>query len=95
MNTQGINSGSDARESAAAICLSMLESTAGRAEKMVSIVMERLASVTEAAPPEKEGNKLSSAPSSFPPLFERIRELAESINRSLSGIEDVVRRLEL
>jgi hypothetical protein len=83
------------REPAALVVLSRLETTANRAEKLVSIVLERTNSVTRNEPAQ-ESNKATDPPRSpFPPLFERITELTESINRSLFGIEDVMRRLEL
>jgi hypothetical protein len=85
-----------ARDTVASEILSMLECTATRAEKTVSIVMEKTNSVTRQEPPSvQEVNKLNTPQQQYPPLFARIQELTESINRSLSGIEDIMRRCEL
>ena len=86
-----------AKETAAIMVLSTLEDTAGKAEKLACVVAEKMSSVTrdfaaEAACPDK-ANTL--APKAYPPLFERIRELTESINNSLDRIADIMRRCEL
>jgi hypothetical protein len=84
------------RQSAANTIIQGLEDLLARADKTCCIVMERTNSVTRQEPPSVQGEKnLLSASPNFPPLFERIRELTDGINRSLNGIEDVMRRLEL
>ncbi len=85
------------RETAASVVLSMLESTAGRAEKLVSIVLEKTNSVTRQEPPSAQVTETKNPNQrvTYPPLFNRQRELIESINRSLDGIEDIMSRCEL
>jgi len=94
--------GSDAekekRETAASMVISMLEGTAGRAEKVVCTLTEKTNSITRKEPPSTstQGIQNPAVPrEEYPPLFDRQRELIESINRSLDGIEDIMRRCEL
>ncbi len=84
-----------ARESAGNMTMASLETMAARAEKIVCIVSERLTSVTRSEPPSVAGCDKTAEQEQYPPLFSRIRELTESVNRSLSGIENIIRRVEL
>lgn len=87
--------GKAGKESAASICLAMLEDTADRAGKVAGIVQERTNSVTRQEPETVQESKNPTVPVAYPPLFERISEVTKNINRSLSVIEDIIRRLEL
>ncbi len=84
------------RETIASVVLLMLEGTTGRVEKLVEIVSEKTNSVTRQEPPVTQEIAKNSVPrEEYPPLFNRQRELIEGINRSLDGIEDIMRRCEL
>ena len=82
-----------AKESAATEVLAILERTAARAEKTCALVSERTSSIARPESQPCVGDKNETQ--SYPPLFGRINELADSINRSLAGIEDIMRRCEL
>lgn len=94
---QGIDCGAKAvRETVASKVISDLEMLAARAEKVCCIVAEKTNSVTLCSPPSPAGIEKDPRTSEmYPPLFDRIRELSQNINCSLSGIEDTMRRCEL
>jgi hypothetical protein len=93
---QGIECGKAARDSIASKIISDLESLSVRTGNVLSIVQERTKSVTRDEQSETQGANCVQPPQEqYPPLFGRIRELTNSINNSLSGIEDTMRRCEL
>ncbi len=88
--------GTAKRDSAGIVAMSQLETVVSRAEEVVCMVSEKLTSVTRNEPPSVPGcEKLATQQQNFPPLFARIRELTENLERSLSNIEDIMRRCEL
>jgi len=84
-----------AKESAADLVLSELERTAERAQKTAAVVMDKTSMVTKPAPPTTSGAEGKAQREEYPPFFDQIRQKAESINNSLSNIEDIMRRCEL
>jgi hypothetical protein len=86
----------DATETAASAILSILEKTAGKAEKTACFVEEKTSSVTQQEPPQLSPNKqCAETQRQYPPLFSRIKELVDQISVSLNRIEDTMRRCEL
>ena len=92
------------KETTAIMVLSTLEATAGKAEKLACVVTEKTNSVTRQEPAQTPSVKVTFAkgqdvPSEYnqqwPPLFDRIKELTESINNSLDRIADIMQRCEL
>lgn len=84
------------KETVASKVLSALEATMTRAGKLASIVGEKTESVT--SPSNQRVEKACEEPKvleTYSPLFNRIREMTENINRSLATIEDIMRRCEL
>ena len=84
------------RESAACSTVKALETLLLRVDEITCIVTERTSPLTRQEPSmDQTTQKPASEKTKFPPLFERIREITDGINRSLDCIEDVMRKLEL
>ena len=83
-----------ARESIGSEVLTSLERTAQRAQKVAADIAERMSSVTSDDPSGITGPDKALALPSYPSFFDQIRQKTDSINNSLSRIEDVMRRVE-
>ena len=84
------------KETAASMVLSELERTVERAQKIAAVVAERTNTITRQEPPVGMCEQAAGTPrKEYPPFFDQIRQKAESINNSLSNIEDIMRRCEL
>ena len=84
-----------AQDSVASMVLTELEGTAERAQKTAAVVMDKTSMVTKPAPPTTSGAEGKAQREEYPPFFDQIRQKTESINNSLSNIEDIMRRCEL
>ena len=87
------------RKTSADIALSKLVDVAGRAEKLVCLVSEKMNSVTRQEALSTEEIKAipckAEANPTYPPLFCRIIELSEAIDHSLSRVGNIMQRCEL
>lgn len=84
------------KESAASLVFAELERTAERAQKTAAVVAERTSSVVCQEPPQTMSEQAAKQPRiEYPPFFDLIRQKTESINDSLSQIEDTMLRCEL
>ncbi len=82
------------KETVSSMVLAELDRTAERAQKNAVIVEEMTNSITRSETPDT-GESLKEPRQEYPSFFDQIRQKTESINDSLSRIEDIMRRCEL